>query len=426
MTRRLKVLASVNSCSPLRGSEPGLGWCWVEALAEHHDLWVITAATWEPDIEAELARRPELRQRVRVHYIAQRRRPALRKVWPPSYYWYYRQWQWKAYELARELHQEVTFDLVHHVNITGFREPGYLWKLGVPFVWGPVAGMQLVPWGLLPALGARGAVFHGVKNLLNLWQAVTLRRPRIAARRAGQGLIAANSTNARAIRRRWGLDSQVICETGPPISHDMSPGEPISRRKGEPLRLVWSGVHIHRKALPLLLRALSLLPPEVNCTLDILGDGPLQSKWRRLSRRLGVDDRCIWHGRVPREKALALMRAGHVFVFTSVAEATGTVVLEALALGLPVIGLDLNGLSDVVTDECGIKIPPTTPSRVALDLMDAIERLHADEPHRQQLAEHAVHRMEELAWQRRARQVDQIYQQKAGICECPSTPLISA
>ena len=46
--RRLKVLVGAYACSPSRGSEPGVGWGWVEAISKYHDLWVLTGDAGPP------------------------------------------------------------------------------------------------------------------------------------------------------------------------------------------------------------------------------------------------------------------------------------------------------------------------------------------------------------------------------------------
>ncbi len=409
--RRLKVLVSAYACSPFRGSEPGIGWGWVTALARHHDLWVITKKEEFADIEAELARQPGLRKRVRFHYIARRRTRTLEKLWPPSYYWTYRQWHKGAYRLARRLHAEIGFDVVHQLNMMGFREPGYLWRLDAPFVWGPIGGMGLMPWRFLGSLGPAGALYHAGRNLINILHRRLLVRPKRAARRTQGRLIAGTSGMARAVERFLAQRSHVICEIGPP-NHEG--GRINVRRPGESLRLVWSGLHIPRKALPLLLRALARLPRGVRWQLDILGQGPQTAAWRRLARRLGVNDRCRWHGWLPRHRAVAMMQQGHAFVITSLRDLTSTVLLEALTLGLPVICLDHCGFADVVTPECGFKVPVRRPRQVIADLAAAIVKLWRDEPHRRRLAEGSLGRAAAFSWEKKADAVNAIYAEATG------------
>jgi len=60
-------------------------------------------------------------------------------------------------------------------------------------------------------------------------------------------------------------------------------------------------------------------------------------------------------------------------LFTSVRETSGLQLIEAMALGLPVICLDLHGASDVVPDNAGFKIPVSTPIEVAKGLAKAMD-----------------------------------------------------
>ena len=153
---------------------------------------------------------------VRWTFIHKPRARLLRKIWPPSYYWFYRIWQWRAYKKACELHKTVGFDLVHQLNMVGFREPGYLWKLKVPFVWGPVGGLGYTDWRLLGLLPLAGKVEFLFRNIINWFHSNFLLRPRFAAMMASKtgALITATSENQREAKRLWGTDSIVLCEVG--------------------------------------------------------------------------------------------------------------------------------------------------------------------------------------------------------------------
>ena len=381
MTVRLKVLISAYACSPYKGSEPGVGWGFVSELAKHHDLWVIVEEEkFRADIEKYLAAHPDFGQRVRFYFIRKQRNRWLRKLWPPSYYWYYRRWHHDAYRLSQQLHHEVGFDLAHQLTMVGFREPGYLWKISIPFVWGPVGGMGLFPWRFLPVVGTYGAVYYLGYNLLNWLHMNFLARPRQAGKAAASGpvngLIAATPENRDSATKYWGCASTVLAEVGLPREPELQIRE---RQEGEPLRLVWTGLHIPGKALNLALQALSRLPADVNWEMDVLGNGRQSTAWQQLAAGLGIGTRCHFHGWVPREHALEVMQAAHAMVITSLRDLTSTVTVEALALGLPIICLDHCGFADVVNERCGIKIPVTTPGKVVVEMARAIEQLARDE-----------------------------------------------
>jgi glycosyltransferase involved in cell wall biosynthesis len=406
---RLKVLVCAYACSPSRGSEYGVGWGWVEAISKYHDLWVLTGAQCHDEIEAELLRRPELTSRIQFHYIPRTRYLWAEKFWPPAYlYTYKHQWQRDAYEVGRRLQEEIRFDIVHQLTYIGFRVPGLLWQLDAPFVWGPIGGLEQTTWALLPALGLHGCLYFLARNLLNDWDRRFRQLPEKAFAKADKGIIAATTGIQKEIRRFYGYDSTIISEIGlPPIIQKT----PSQRSPSEPLTLVWCGNHLPGKALPFLLEALQLLSADLNWRLTILGDGPCTAHWQKIARNLGVNNRCDWLGQVPRKTVLQKMQDTHVLVITSVYDLTSTVLVEALANGIPVICPDHCGFTDAITPECGIKVPASSKGKLVLGLRDAIVRLN-DETFRFCLANGALSRSTSYEWDQKARTVSDIYYSK--------------
>ena len=213
-----KVLASVYACSPYSGSEPGMGWHFLKAIAEDNEVWaIVEEEKWRPAIEKYLAAHPAEMQNVHWTFIHKPRARLLRKIWPPSYYWFYRIWQWRAYKKARDLSRVVKFDVMHQINMVGFRECGYLWKIDGPkFVWGPFGGLGYTDLRLLPLAGFVGAAELLARNFMNYLHMHFLLRPRHAARRAAStsSLIAATAGNREYAKKVWGVNPCVMCEVG--------------------------------------------------------------------------------------------------------------------------------------------------------------------------------------------------------------------
>ena len=194
--------------------------------------------------------------------------------------------------------------------------------------------MENVPWRLLPCMGPSGLAQFTCRNIINTLHKRYLRAPKCAFRAAHGGIIAATTSIQREIKRHYQEDSTVIAEVGLP--HAIA-ALPSRRKPDEPLRLCWSGLHLARKALPLLLRAAILFPKRINWTLDVLGSGPCTARWRRLAQQLGIGINCRWLGQVTRAEAIRWMKQSHVCVITSVQDLTSTVLIEALTQGLPVL-----------------------------------------------------------------------------------------
>jgi glycosyltransferase involved in cell wall biosynthesis len=412
---RLKVLVCAYACSPALGSEYGVGWGWVEAISKYHDLSVITAEHNRIEIEAELEHRPELNARLRFHYVPRTRFLWAEKIWPPMYlFTYTHQWQKAAHKIAKQLQLQIGFDIVHQLTYVGFRIPGLLPQLDAPFVWGPIGGLEQTTWALLPALGWRGGLYYLARNLFNDWDRRFSRAPKLAFQGAEGGIIAATTGIQREIRRFYGRESTVISEIGlPPLTRRA----PLQRRISEPLGLLWCGNFLAGKALPFLLSALALLPSDLSWKLTIIGAGPLSAKWKKLARANGVADRCLWLGQVPRRAVLEQMQQSHALAVTSVYDLTSTVVVEALANGLPVLCPDHCGFADAITAESGIKVPAHSRQELILGLRDAIVRIY-DESLRLRLAEGALARSREYDWDRKARQLSDIYLAKNRNAQC--------
>jgi len=412
----LRILVCAYACDPVRGSEHGVGWDWVRLIAQDHEVWLITEADNEARIVAEVARRPEIAGRVEVVPVP--RRPwhftERSAVWrwiedspaKPLMHFAYVAWQRDAHRLAQRLVRRTRFDLVHQLTYVGFRFPGRLWRLGLPFVWGPVGGLENVPWRLLPELGLVGAAEFAGRNMVNSVQKALLRSPRTAAHAAGPGLIAATSGMAEEMRRNWGMSPTVITEVTPP---EPAAHQPAKRAPGEPLRIAWAGRHQPAKALPLLLRALSRLEANVPWRLEIFGDGPMTGRWRRKARQLGLQDRCTWHGALPRAEFLAHLGTAHLFVITSLKDLTSTVLLEAIAQGIPVVCPDLCGFRDVVTPDCGITIPPANRQALESGFSDSVTMLSADEPKRHAMGEAALRRASHFMPDAKRRDIAEVY-----------------
>lgn len=417
---RARVLLLAFACHPERGSEPGVGWNRAVQTAARFDTWVICEARRSrSDIEAQLREHGSIAGLKFVFVPLTAWQVLLGRLPAIGYLVAYRLWHRRAFRVARRLHQERRFDLVHQVNLCSYREPGYLWKLGPPFVWGPIGGTQNYPWRFLWKAGVRGAVTESIRNLLNWVQLRSSRRVRCAMRRAAL-VMAANSSNLLDFSRVHGVSPVLMLETG--VGSHMFSDTDENRRPGGPLRILWSGVFQHRKALHLLLEALAEMPQEVEFELRILGQGSLERAWRGLARRRGIADRCRWLGWLPHAQAIRQFGWADVFVFTSLRDTSGNVVLEAMAAGTPVICFDHQGVHDIVTPGCGVKIAVTSSGETIDRLRESIVDLYRDRKTLTRMGMAARLRAREFEWSRQAEPMARLY--RAVLSVTSATPSI--
>jgi glycosyltransferase involved in cell wall biosynthesis len=409
---RPHVLICAATCHPDIGSEYAIGWQWVCQAAKRHHVTVIAgdARGTKLAVERELASRPELAASVDFIFLPwfdPPRSKLLQAAWtkvPNIYYWFYRRWLKRAAREAKALLSRQRIDLIHQVTFATYREPGFMWKLDRPFVWGPVGGTQDVPWAFLPSLGLVEGTKHAARNILNSIYFKHDTNVRRAMERAA-AISAVASDSQRAIENRFGRTSVVIPATAcsPEFGHWAA-----ERGRDQPIRFVFSGHHISRKGLPFALHALAGLR-DIPWTLDALGDGPLSTQWRRLAERLGLADRVRFLGRMPRADAIRAMAKGDAFVFPTLQEGWPTVVIEALSLGLPVVTTNQHGMADMIDAECGFLTRVDRPAHLIADLRQALRTLATDRALLDRLSAGARRRAEVFSAARQEAAIRELY-----------------
>jgi glycosyltransferase involved in cell wall biosynthesis len=116
-------------------------------------------------------------------------------------------------------------------------------------------------------------------------------------------------------------------------------------------------------------------------TFTIAGTGTDADRLKKLATTLELHDSVRWLGGVPQEQLWTYYERCTVFVFPSLHDSAGTVILEALSQALPVICLDTGGPGEILPPSCGFKVPVQNRSEeeVVADLKTAMKML-ADSP----------------------------------------------
>jgi teichuronic acid biosynthesis glycosyltransferase TuaC len=269
-------------------------------------------------------------RRVRLDGVDVRYVPFLSPPRPSSY----GSWgAWAAPTLAlalRRLRRSFPFDLVHAHNAVPAGDAVLRTGVGAPLV-----------------VSVHGSdVFH------------TARRHaagRAAVRRAfaGARIVLANSAGVAAAARELGAADPRVLRLGTDVP------EPIAAPEREHA-LVTVAHLVARKRHADVVRALALLGDRhPRLRYVIVGDGPEHEPLRLLADELGVGDRVELTGQLPHALALARARRCALFAMPSVDEAFGVAYIEAMAAGLPAIGVRGEpGPEDIAAAGGGIRLVP--------------------------------------------------------------------
>ena len=385
-----------------------MAWNWVSNLARFCELHIITEGEFREKIETVV---PTLEQGGNMHFYYNPVSEKIRKMcWNQGdwrFYKYYREWQWKTYLMAKDICSKEQIDILHQLNMIGFREPGYLWKLsreaGVPFVWGPVDAKDKFPVAYLDGAGLKTKLFMRLKNFLTGIQLRYSKRVLLAARQSSV-IFSASSNSQRSFKKYMNIDSPLLNETGCYVQdHPI-----VDKTDKETFDVLWVGKMDFRKQLALALQTVA--KSENNkLRLHIMGGGDAES-YQSLAKSYGIADKCIWHGAVSHDEVQDIMQKSDIFLFTSVAEGTPHVVLEAISNNLPVVCFDTCGQGDAVNDKVGRKIPLSFPCQSVSDFAKLLNELEDNRSLLKQLSENCKERQQELSWEEKAKTMMEWYE----------------
>ena len=249
--------------------------------------------------------------------------------------------------VVRRLVSELGIDVVHQPIGIAPGIPSPFRQLGAPVVMGPLNGGMVMP----PAFRDREP------GLARATQ--TLRRPLgrlghqvlrgkleaaavlVANERTRELLPAAAQRVARPMP-----ESAVVIGDWP---------EKEQRAADGPVRFVFLGRLVPLKSADLAVRAFARAREQQrDIHLEIIGDGPMRSSLEELVVELGVADAVDFVGFLPKPEVSTRLRESDVFLFPSLRDAGGTVVLEAMATGLPSIVADWGGPGEYIAEGTGV------------------------------------------------------------------------
>src|SRR6185312_13188753 len=182
-----------------------------------------------------------------------------------------------------------------------------------------------------------------------------------------------------------------------------------------PLRACFVGRLVPYKGPDMLIEAIAPLAREGRILLDVYGDGPLMPELRQLVDKHQISSRVTLHGWITHQELQSRMRQSQLFLFPSVREFGGGVVLEAMSLGIVPVVVDYAGPGELVTDDVGYKIPLGTRVEIVERLRSLVRDLTQRSAELQVKSLAARQRVHDLfTWEVKARQVTEVYRWTLG------------
>lgn len=421
--QRLRVVIVAHEFSPYSGSECAVGWNIVTRLARYHDVTVLYSSGSHSNHSSyvdAINRYFQVSSPIEGLTLINIDKPALSEFiasvnsvfkklspigLPVLYYTGYKYWQKSVYKKAKELHQRNKFDIAHQLTQISFREPGYLWKLDIPFFWGPTGGTSSFPKNFYKALTLKSQILDRIRTLSTGYQYNFTQRI-IKANKKAVMIYTFSKTDETCFRKRSHGQVKIMLDVG--TFSRISQNHQI-KDKSSVLKGIWCGRLDEYKAPEILLKALakSQLTRE-KIIFQIIGTGPLEEAMLKKAENLNLNN-IEWVKRVSHERVFELMSQADFFVHTSIKEATSSVIPEALSTGLPVICHGSFGMNIAINETCGIKVPLKSPKDSVDGFHNAIRRLIEDKDLLAKLKLGARERSDQLSWDNMAHTIADDY-----------------
>ncbi len=410
--KRLNLLVSAYACNPLATEEsyPGeaiLGWNLIKQVNRFHDVSVLTRTYNKKGIEEAVDR--ENIGDVRFHYLTLPKFLSVLKRNFLGFSLYYLIWQVKAFLIARRLNKKKHYDFFHHITFNNDWMPSFIGAfLPLPFIWGPMGGGQKVPRSFKKTIHWKNRINQNLRLAGQwFWRNTWFRRRCV---KKALAILVCNTDTEDKIKTA--TKKLYFYPVNGISSEELSTPSISQGQKSSQFHVIYAGRLDAIKGINLGIEAFhvfSLKYPE--SFFKIIGIGPERERLENLMDFLNIRDKVQFIPWLEREKLLDQLSISDVLLFPSFRDGGGQVVIEAMACGKPVIGVNVGGPGFHIQNEWGIKIEPKNPEYTIQEMAKALEKLYLDGELREKMGAAGRKRTEEFyLWERLGDHLQQIYQ----------------
>jgi len=400
----MKILVSAYACEPGKGSEPEVGWQWARQIARFHDTWVITRSNNRPLIEEGLKSDPN----PNLHFVFADL-PSWARFWKKGnrgVHLYHQLWQYNILPLAHKLNREHRFDICHHITFGAVWYPSFLYRLPAKFIWGPFGGGEDAYEACLETLSTKGRMTERIRKCISWY---FFQFDPIVRRNFDKAslLLARTEMTAHKIPSKYVSKTEVFLETGFTKIPQYNQNKPCVRQN-----LFTASRLIPLKNIEIAIVAMRMVIKKAPLArLHIFGDGSLSECLKEMARKLGLNNNICFHGYTEHAALLEIVKEMDLLIHPAVRDGGTHAVMEAMALGIPVICLDNAGPGYMVDSSSGIKITGRNKNDIVQKIADAAIELLTNDDRYNELRMGAVNRVRDhFLWDRIGDRMKVLYQ----------------
>ncbi len=384
-------MVSAYGCEPLKGSEPGVGWNWVLQMAKNNYLHVITRTNNQESIKAHLPE--DIKGNIVFHYYDTPMSIKRLKNKAQGLYFYYFCWQIGIIPIVRRIIKSEKIDYTMHLTFGSMWMPTFLPLFRTPFIWGPVGGGDCEPKTFLKVLPLKQRIIQTMRYAIS---ALSIINPFVLIPAARASVILCRTPNsAKVIPSCYQQKTKVILETAmEPHIFEFKKKEYDDDNKK--VRMITTGRLLPNKNILTAVRSLKFIPTKYQFELVIVGSGYQKNIIGQEATVSGHKDDVTIIDELPRMDVLKLLEESDIFLFPSLREGGSWSLMEAMAIGLPVVCLNYAGMAITTDDSCAIRLPVTNPAQMPKDMATAIIKLIENPELRKQMGDAGRKRIKEV------------------------------
>ncbi|NJN24875.1 MAG: glycosyltransferase family 4 protein [Cyclobacteriaceae bacterium] len=360
----MKIIYSAYYCNPFGGSESYGAINWLNILLKEFDIVLITNKPSEEGLRLHFGSR--FPSNLVIYSFADEN--ILKRKFKVQVHFGYFTFN---HHLRRfiQSNKEVLADakVVLHKNPSSFRYFTYWYQMDLPLILGPLGGGLQVPTVLKKYFTSEPLI-----NKFRKYDKLLFKLPlyKKLYGRVDKILISFDYI-LNTLPRKYHSKCETFFDTGIEVDIDFYDR---SYRQDQVVKIVYVGKLIRYKGAELAIRALHKIKDR-NIRFDILGDGGEYGYLKRLIEELNVSDKVTLHGNLSREQVNAYYREADIFCFPTLTEAGGTVFLEAMKFGLPIVTINNGGPKYLCPDEGTFKIEIDKPETMVKGIAEKLDLL---------------------------------------------------
>ena len=397
----MNILYIAYSCNPFAGSEDKIGWCVPYESSKTNKVYVITKEEQREPVEKYLQSHPL--ENIKFYYVDI---PNFYKKIFKGFMYSGRLnvWNRRVLPLAKKICADQKIDIIHQITPIEFRAIGDYGKIAnIKFVCGPLGGGESLPNGLKDY--AKGhEIIEVVRSGINRWYRFKLRITGKLNR--CDYIMFAN----RETRDFLGLDGNVPLVTEIAADEISIEERTVPKDINKELVFLFAGRMVYRKGLELLFDAIMEIPDEWKYIVKIVGTGPELS---HLKHRCELNSLLSAHvqfmGAVEYSEMQREYERSDVLIMPSIRETTGTVLIEAMSQGMPIITINKFGGAILVDENTGWLYSGENQKSYIAGLKNAMVACIVNPKEVERRGQNARKKVKDYTWKRKCDQYEKIY-----------------